>query len=609
MAFCLPKFNAQKFIDALKSGKIDPEKLITMSSDERRAFLEPIVGEDNVREVNAQLESKLLLKDQKTGLVSWAKKISGITEATRTDILSKINRMTNVLDASNENAFLADLAAKRLGTDVSYDEAQSIVKGSQTLAEAKSSYDPSKISSDIKNNPDKEYPGWTSDDAAYDYGVKYTEFQKYIATLKSPTAGDILEANLKNPVKGLITVSNIVKGLNATLDNSFFGRQGLRTLFTDPEVWGDAFVKSFGTAKDALLKTEGDIDPVDAVKAGIVPRENAMNGNYSRMRIAGIANAIDGEEALPSRIPEKVPVLGRVYAASKDAFDASALRMRADLADKIIKSYTAGGVDFSDPDQAKQAGAMINSMTGRGDIGRLQVIGNEINAVAFSIKFLKSNFDTLFQGLKAVPEMAFDKITGTERTPVEIMNRQRAATNLAKVVLGMSALLATANALSPGSAELDPRSSNFGKIKVGTHTIDISGGLGSIITLAARITPTKHGDTGGEFGHGISFWTKSAAGKYTDLTAGKYGQQNGWDVINDFWTGKLSPALGVVHDLLTGQTYQNTKPTFGNEAQNLLAPIPLQTFEQLKEPDNATALGAMIASELGFSVSTTPTKK
>ena len=34
-------------------------------------------------------------------------------------------------------------------------------------------------------------------------------------------------------------------------------------------------------------------------------------------------------------------------------------------------------------------------MTGRGDIGKLEVFGEEINAALFSIKFLKSNWDTL----------------------------------------------------------------------------------------------------------------------------------------------------------------------------------------------------------------------
>src|SRR3990167_9762653 len=126
MAFCLPKFESEKFIAALRGGKIVPEKLMVMSSAERRTYFESIVGKDNALEVNALFEQKLLLKDQKRGLVSWAKQVSGIKEATRRDLLSKIERMDKVLTPENERAFLNDLAAKRLGTEITFEEAAEI---------------------------------------------------------------------------------------------------------------------------------------------------------------------------------------------------------------------------------------------------------------------------------------------------------------------------------------------------------------------------------------------------------------------------------------------------------------------------------------------------
>lgn len=607
MAFCLPKFNADKFIEALKSGKIDPQKLIDMTSEERRAFLEPIVGADNVHEVNAQLESKLLLQDQKAGLVNWAKKITGITEATRTDILSKISRMTNVLDPVNERAFLQDLAAKKLGADVTYDEASTIVKKSQEVQAAKNSYDPKQAETDLKADPQNRNAGWKSEDARLSYGKKIVDFQKYIGELKSKDR--VSNFSLKStPIKAFTAFSGLVKSLNATLDNTFFGRQGLKTLFTDPGVWADNIAKSFGDIKDEVTKTKTDIDPIDAIKAEVFSRPNAMNGNYSRM---GLAIGIDSEEAFPSSLPEKVPLLGRLYNASKTAFDGAALRMRADLADRIIPNVENAGIDLKTAEDPKGVGELVNSMTGRGSLGKFGVLDKEVNVALFSIKLLKSQFDTLLKPAQIVTDAARNAtgIFPVERTPVEEFVKKQAAVNLAKIVTGMSAILFTANMLYPGSVEFDPRSSKFGKIKIGSHTIDISAGLGSIVTLAARITPTKHGDTGGLFTHGIGFWSKSAAGNFTDLTAGKYGQQSAWDVINDFWAGKLSPVASILHDMWTGSTYSYTKPTLGGEAANLVTPLPLQTFEQLQEPNNATALGLMIASELGFSVSTTPTKK
>ena len=74
---CLPKDIVKKFIDALKDGTIDPDALSRMSSAERRTFFDGIVGKDSAKDVNALFESKLLLKDQQTGMVNWAREVAG----------------------------------------------------------------------------------------------------------------------------------------------------------------------------------------------------------------------------------------------------------------------------------------------------------------------------------------------------------------------------------------------------------------------------------------------------------------------------------------------------------------------------------------------------
>jgi hypothetical protein len=56
-------------LDALKNNEIDPAKLADMTSAERRDFFTKIVGEDDAKDVNALFESKLLLKNQQTGLL------------------------------------------------------------------------------------------------------------------------------------------------------------------------------------------------------------------------------------------------------------------------------------------------------------------------------------------------------------------------------------------------------------------------------------------------------------------------------------------------------------------------------------------------------------
>jgi hypothetical protein len=582
--FCLPKASAEDFIKKLKDGTINPEKLIDMTSGERRVFFEKIVGEDSARGVNALFESKLLLKDQKRGLVSWAKKVSGITEEVRRDIIAKIDRMETALKAGDEEAFLEDLAAKKLGTDVSFEEAQQIVDGVKAVQEAKA-----KITDDMPLRSDERI----------EYGLKFSAFKDYVDGLKLRSDTLTWKEWITKPGEVFRSLAGTTKSILSSMDNSFFGRQGIKMLYTNPDIWTKNFVKSWGDIakevggidknKSAMESLSRGINAMEAIRADVYSRPNAINGKYDKMKL----DIGTTEEAFPSSFPEKIPLLGRLYNASQSAFTGGAYRMRADYADRLISKAEEFGVNMKDASQAESIGKLVNSMTGRGSIGKLNVIGGEVNTAIFSIKFLKSNLDTL-SGHRA----GFAFAEG----PARAFARRQAAYNLAKVIAGTSAVLFTANQLWPGSVNFDPRSSDFGKIRIGKHTFDVTGGMGSITTLAARITPTIHK---GKWG----FWYQSKSGKWTDLTKGDFGQQDALDVIDNFWQGKLSPIAGVARDVWRGEDFNGNKPTPESVATGLVTPIPLQNAQQLREPDMGVALGLMILDGLGFSVNTDLPKK
>ena len=124
--WCLTKENVLKFKQALRDRTIDPFKLAELTSPQRRTFLEKFVGKENGLQVNSLFESKLLLKNQKAGYVTWAKRVSGITPQTKRDLLSRIERMENILNPEEEQAFLQDLATTRLGFGVTEIEARAI---------------------------------------------------------------------------------------------------------------------------------------------------------------------------------------------------------------------------------------------------------------------------------------------------------------------------------------------------------------------------------------------------------------------------------------------------------------------------------------------------
>jgi hypothetical protein len=575
MAWCLIKSESDKFKKALKSGEINPEKLVLMTSLERRNFLAKFVGEENAKQVNALFEGKLLLKNQQAGMISWAKSVSGITPKARRDIIAKIERIQSVLDPKAEKDFLNDLVNTRLGVEVSYEEAKDIAELSKGITEAK------KLMKADYTFPTKE--------DKFNYGIRVVQMENYVANLKLQSKSiSLRQEPIRYTLQAIGELPGIFKSLVASLDNSFFGRQGIKTLldFKTTPIWFRGFLKSWVdlgrqvTAKGKWYKS-GDDAVMDAIKADIYSRPNSLNGKYKVGRYG--LNALS-EEAYPSSLPERIPLLGRLFKASEVAYNGAALRMRADLADRIIKIAENNGVNTLDKTEAVGLGHLVGSLTGRGSLGKFETTAKEINVVAFSVKFLKSNFDTLTA-----------HVTDPQATPYA---KKEAAKSLIRIIASLSAILTIAKLLDPDSVENDPRGGHLGQLKLFGHWTDITGGMGSMVTLASRLIPTTHN---GKWG----FWTRTKSGDYKNMLEAGYGEQTALDVAESFFEGKLSPVMGAVRDVWAGKNYQGEPNTLGSVLKNITTPLtPKDANTLLKDPNSSFAVGSIILGGLGFSVST-----
>jgi hypothetical protein len=582
----IPQF-VDKFKAAISSGKIDPDVLMNSTSSERRTVLEDIVGKENVHDVNSLIESKLLLVNQKQGILNAIKKLGGISTADAETLAknaqTKLDRINEYMNPAKQDKFLADLAqdkvSRQFKLDITPEETKTIVESTRVIDAAKTKIpESSPIGSEER----------------LDYGLKKVIFDDYIANLKLDANKTTFKEYLTNPAKAsgdaVDLVAGTLKSAVASLDNSLFGRQGIKTLFTNPDIWGKTFIQSWKNIGNQLIAkgkwwTSGDDAVMQSIKADIVSRPNAINGKY---KAQGFDLGIGSEEAFPTSLPEKVPLFGRLFKSSETAYNGAALRMRADLADRVLEGAEKAGVDVMDKEA--NLGSMVNSLTGRGNLGKLSGLGKETNVLFFSIKFLKSNIDTLYDGLRSMPKLL-------SKAPEDFVSRQNAL-NLLKIVGGMATILGTAKLLHPDSVEFDPRSTKFGKIKVGQTTFDISGGMASLVTLASRLVPTDGPE-------GWGFYTRNSNGQLTKLNSGKYGSQTAWDVLDSFAQGKLSPAAGMLRDIWKGQDYNGNKPTLISLAKNSATPMMVQNYEDTKKnPDSANVLSIMILDGLGISAST-----
>lgn len=575
--FCLLPTEVSRFKKALIDGEINPEKLSSMTSEERHALLSKITGEGNAKGVNALFESKLLLKNQQQGMVTWAKKISGITPEVRRTLESKIAKLDRVLNPEEEKAFLKDLASTRLGVDVSVKEAKQIAQLSARVQEAEALPRSSKAESLKKS--------WTPTENDLEYGRARYDFHTHINDLKNGakklTIQDFKGRNiLKAPPRVIKAFVDSTKSIGASLDDSFALRQGLKTFWTDNRLWQKQFLRSFvnlakgfkdaeGARRELQARLMADPHYDQAIKDGL-----AIKGN---------------EDVFPTSLPEKLPLLGRPFGASEVAYNAFAENLRLDLYKKYMSQKLGDDIPVN---FGKNNAKLANSMTGRGGFGKYDPVAGPLNVAFYSARFLKSNVDTLLlHPLGSGVGGTADFIRGKEGAVIASAAQKKAAINLAKIIAGTAAVLATADKLMPGSVDFDPRSSNFGKIKIGDTRFDVSGGMGSIVELAAQLAQSSS--------------KNATTGLVSKLNTNKYGSQTQVDAVINFLEGKTSPVGGVLLDFGKGKTHQNTKPTAKNEVGSLATPLGVKNYQELKQdPNSANILASVLADIFGISANT-----
>jgi hypothetical protein len=568
MAFCLIPEKVQEFKKALKEKEIDIQKLVNMSSAERSKLFEKYAGE-NASDVNLLFEKKLVLKNKMLGLQNFFGKLTDSGRYSPEKVADmkkkaedwKKTQEERILSPKEQEAFLNDLANDVNDVTVSREEAGQI-------------FDLSRKADDYKKEFDGE--NWKNEDDRLAYGAAKVQLDNYIAALKGENVSvkEKLKGRMEEfkaqkeevgTTKAIVdlgydtikAISDNAISLAASLDNSFMGRQGLKTLTSgNPGIWWNEMVtKSFKDIKDTM----GGKDTMNALMADVYSRPDYINGEYQR---AGIVDKAV-EEAYPSSLAERLPFLGKAFTASEVAFKGSAMRGRMALYDTFKKNATENGVEWT-PAQTESFGRLVNSMTAKGKWGKAGE-SKIVKMVLWSPRMLKANIDFLtahqFQGI-------------TKEA------KSQAVKNLVSTIASTALLMTISKAMDKDSVELDPRSSDFGKLKFGDTRFDITGGASSIITLASRLMPYVGG-------------TKSTSSGIISKPGEGYNAKNRFDYIMDFLSNKTSPAAGAVVDILKGENFKGEKTT-PLSVLSRGVPIPLKNaYEAMQDPTGTALLGVL----------------
>ena len=571
---CIPKEKIDKFREALKSKKISLADLLNAPTDRLIDIFKPYLG-DKAKDAALLFEQKRILKNRLLGIKNAVSKIGEIgryspekqaeIKAALEEFQSK--QFERIFNPKEDEAFLNALADKIVGAHINEEQAREYFKLGRVVEELGKKYDP-------------ETQKWATPKDGYDYGAARVAFENYKKSLvegkeKLP---EIIRKRLReykiepNKPHGTARLLwDFIKALSdtsvstvASVDLSFLGRQGLHTLMTHPKIWWKMAKKAIN---DALMELGGKSSQ-DLLWTDIYQRPNFQNGSYK------IAKLIPKyEEQFPTSLPERTPVIGKIFRAAEKSFINSAIRSRIDLFDFWAKRASKNGVDMTDPVNIKALGRIVNSLTARGQWGK---IGEPafVRLFLWAPRMLKGNIDVL---------------TGHLGQDLPPFARKLAAKNMAKIIGETALIMTMANAMKPGSAELDPRSSDFGKIRIGNTRYDITGGAGSIATLAARLLMNS---------------TKSSTTGMVKPLGGGYGQRTRFDVFVDFLTGKATPPARVLVDLLKGKNWKGEKPTALRELYQAATPISIQNAIQLKDDKSADAVAGVILDALGINANT-----
>ncbi len=332
-------------------------------------------------------------------------------------------------------------------------------------------------------------------------------------------------------------------------------------------------------------------------------RPNAMLYDKAGLHLPDPELNVDAkrsEEAFQSNLPvttaisrlTHIPADQLVHASGR-AYITFLNMQRANRFDALAETLAKNGEPTLP--EAKAIAHFINAATGRGNLGDLARASKYLNTVFFAPRYVTSRFEMLYEPIRAAAATAASKAGVKNLEGKTSMWGGSRATDLiiareyAKYAAGMSIILGIASQIPGVDVEWDPRSTDFGKIRVGDTRLDMLSGLQQATVFLAKSAPAMIG--GG---------SKSVQTGEVESLDPRRKLAN----AVRFARTKLSPMVGTALDLWTGEDVTGnpvmplqSPAAAGKFARNLLTPITWNDIYKIMTgemgiPDKA-ALSAM----------------
>lgn len=477
----------------VKSFKTGDLKIIDLmnadSSATRREMFGKVVGKDNAKELNALFETKMQSQKLGDAMEQFVNESAGLSVGQRRNLEQIVEdlRTKDLLTPDDLKSYKEDFISQKLGVGVSMEEAGNINKLSEGI---------SKQTDIFKASPNEANQ--------IKLGEAMLDLEDYIYKLAPEK---------QSAVQKVVNYLNFSKAAMASFDLSAPGRQGWG--FISRKEWWKSWGKMIeGLDKNAARKIEArmiaDPDYNRAVQDGLQLSKMGREAKYKEDTLAS--------DVLQDLIPG--------MAESQAAYTIFLNNVRFTSYKRVLAQAAAAGEDIRPGSKAsKDIASVINSFSGAGQI---KVKGQDIMADPISQTVIWSP-----KRLMSTVQM-FNPVRMAKLSPTA---RKEHIRNLAGMVGTTVTLLGLADAMG-AEAELDPRSSDFGKVKVGDTRYDLSGGNASFITLVARVLTNS---------------TKSSTSGTVRTLGEKYGDDSSLDVAFRYGRNKFAPLASFFADWMAGE--------------------------------------------------------
>ncbi len=324
------------------------------------------------------------------------------------------------------------------------------------------------------------------------------------------------------------------KAVRSSFDISWPARQGIMISGRHPLIWS----KSIATNVRAYADPDWMIRQGKKLLDDPTPYGVRMpDASIQDLRFGDILEGMDvvAKEVEPyyrAQLAEKLWLIGGQVRRSRVAFTGAGNEARASMTRHWLDVWTKAGVDIT-PERLEKLGGLLNALTGRSTAIPKGWLFDVLQATWWSPQYRLSGPQVLGTLAKHGPGSLVKAATGGRLIPsADPYIAGIAAQNLVAFVGGGIGILSMLKASGLADVELDPRSSDFGKIKLGPTRFNFWGTSQLLVrTIAQSITTTR-----------------------IDPELGPQTIDPGQPWAR-YWQSGASPEFSMITDYMTGETY------------------------------------------------------